>query len=84
METEAQREEGYTGKEMCETIVEAFKKFNPNYSHTPEELWNASPTGELWHVLALHDWAMVFLGRREKSLTETFFDFNQSTTKEES
>jgi len=25
METEAQREEGYTGKEMCETIVEAFK-----------------------------------------------------------
>ena len=74
METAAQRQEGYTGKEMCETIMEAFKKVDPNHPHTAEEIWNASPTGELFHVFALHDWAMVYLGRREKSLIDTFFD----------
>ncbi len=46
-----------SGKEMCETIVEAMKLDNPDTPVTPEGLWNASNTGELWHVFVLYDWA---------------------------
>ena len=46
-----------TGKEMCETIVEALKLDNPDTPITPEAIWNSSETGELFPVLLLYDWA---------------------------
>jgi len=46
-----------TGKEMCETIVKAIKLDNPDSPLTPEAIWNASESGELYHVFILYDWA---------------------------
>ncbi len=54
-----------TGKEMCETIVKAMKLDNPDTPVTPEGLWNASNTGELWHVFLLYDWAKERLANEE-------------------
>jgi hypothetical protein len=54
-----------TGKEMCETIVEAMKLDDPDTPVTPEALWNASSTGELWHVFVLYDWAKERLADEE-------------------
>ena len=68
IETEKDREVGYTGKEMCETIVEALKTTDMKNIPTPEQIWNRSPTGELADVIMMHDWAMVTLGRRDKSI----------------
>jgi len=50
-----------TGKEMCETIVEACKKLNPDYPHTAKEIWEASPTGELAHVFFAYQYALEVL-----------------------
>ena len=50
-----------TGKEMCETIVKACKKLNPDYSRTAEEIWEASPTGELAHVIIGYQYALKVL-----------------------
>ncbi|GAG13433.1 unnamed protein product [marine sediment metagenome] len=76
-ETEEDRAEGYTGKEMCETIVEAFKKIGVAPHVVAQEIWNYSPTGELFEVLMLHDWAMVTLGRREKSVYSELGENNE-------
>jgi len=61
-------QESYTGQEMCEIIVEAMKKIGIENPPTPEQIWNYSPTGELAEVFYLFDWAMITLGRREKSI----------------
>ena len=66
--------EAYTGKEMCETIVEAWEKVGIEKHPTAEELWNYSPTGELSEIFFLHDWAMVTLERREKSIYSQFIE----------
>ena len=50
-----------TGKEMCETIVEACRKLNPDYPHTAKEIWEASPTGELAHVFFAYEHALKIL-----------------------
>lgn len=39
-----------TGIEMCEYIVDTFKKSEIAFPFTPEEFWNLSPSGELTHV----------------------------------
>ena len=39
------------GREMCEYIVKVFPELGK-----PEDIWNASPTGELYPVCALY-WA---------------------------
>ncbi len=54
-----------TGKEMCETIVKAIKLDDPSTKITPKALWNASETGELWHVFILYDWAKERLANEE-------------------
>ena len=43
-----------TGKEMCAYIVEVFKKHDPTYNKSPEDIWNASPTGELYGMFDLY------------------------------
>jgi hypothetical protein len=53
-----------TGKEMCETIVKAMKLDNPKTKVTPRALWNASETGELWHIFFLYDWAKERLSEK--------------------
>lgn len=65
-------EEGVTGKEMCETVVEAFKKVGIIGHPTAEQIWKYSPTGELSEVFFMYDWAMITLGRREKSIYSEF------------
>lgn len=42
-----------TYKEMCEFISDTYKKATGNYI-SPEEIFNASPTGELFHVHELY------------------------------
>ena len=54
-----------TGKEMCETIVEAMKLDNPDTVVTPKALWESSRTGELFHIFILYDWAKERLGEHE-------------------
>ncbi len=53
-----------TGKEICELIVKALKKFD--YKHfsevTPDQIWNISPSGELFQVFELYWWAKSYLG----------------------
>ena len=50
---------GVTGKQMCETIVEVLKpKKDDGTPITPEEFWNASPTGGLFHVFEWYGIAM--------------------------
>lgn len=59
-----------TGKEMCETIVRAMRKsgaFEETNIPTPEALWQSSPSGELWHIFELYEWA-------KKVLAEEFPD----------
>ena len=41
-----------TGQQMCEYIIEVF----PDMGVKAEDIWNASPTGELSHVFELY-WA---------------------------
>jgi len=53
-----------TGKEMCETIVEALKLDNPDSPITPEAIWNSSETGELYPVFFLYDWAKEKLNEK--------------------
>ena len=52
-----------TGKEMCETVAEALRKKYPDKEDLPkpEDLWNASPTGDLIHVFSLYYWAKFYL-----------------------
>lgn len=38
------------GKQMCEVVVQAIKLDNPDANITPEQVWNMSPTGELYPV----------------------------------
>jgi len=65
---------GYTGKEMIETIIEAFEKTGvKNYPSTPEELWNELESTIFWFF----DWAMIDLGKWEKSM---FAEFQSSDT----
>ena len=49
---------------MCETIVKAMKLDNPKTRVTPKALWNASETGELWHIFFLYDWAKERLSEK--------------------
>jgi len=73
---------GYTGKEMCETIVRAFKTINPNFKHAPKEIWKMSLTGELAHVFELHDEALLILGEREESAYEEWMPGRTKSLKE--
>ena len=57
-----------TGKEMCETIVKAMRLDNPDTQITPESIWNASETGELYSMFILYDWAKERLGEYEETL----------------
>lgn len=51
-----------TGKEMCEKIVEADFLRNPDGSTpTAEEIWNYSPTGELFHIFEWYKTAKQIL-----------------------
>ena len=75
-------QKGYTGKEMCETIVRAFKTINPGFKYAPEELWEMSPTGELSHVFELHDEALLILGEREESAYEEWMPGRTKSLKE--
>lgn len=43
-----------TGQEMCEYIVKVF----PGLNLTAEEVWDASPSGELFPVYELY-WAAI-------------------------
>jgi hypothetical protein len=45
-----------TGKEMCEKIAEELK-LRTGKDVDPEKIWNASPTGDLFHVAELY-WAL--------------------------
>ena len=51
-----------TAKEMCETIVRAMKKRDPNVNVLPEDVFNLSPTGELWYLPAMYIEAKADLG----------------------
>lgn len=53
-----------TGREMCETIHRAMVKTDPGKAATVTALgiWNMSPTGELWPVFELYEWAQKVLG----------------------
>ncbi len=54
--------EGMTMEQMCETIVRAdFLRTDDGRKLTAREIYDASPTGELWHVFALYDYAQKIL-----------------------
>lgn len=49
-----------TMKQMCEAIVEAdFLRFKDGRKPTPEEVFNYSPSGELYQVFAWYDVAVA-------------------------
>lgn len=54
-----------TYKDMCKTVVKAAKILNPNSTLTPKQVWEISPTGEIWPVHALYESALVILSERE-------------------
>jgi hypothetical protein len=56
--------EQVTGKEMCELISEFFDAHGLN--KTWEEIWNYSPTGELFHVFEWYEAAKVWKERTKE------------------
>ncbi len=42
-----------TYKAMCEYICLVFKKHDPDFDKTWEDIWNISPTGELFPIYDL-------------------------------
>ncbi|MEK0325170.1 MAG: hypothetical protein QQN63_05645 [Nitrosopumilus sp.] len=50
-----------TGKEMCEAIVKAdIIRKEDGSPYVPEEIWNLSPSGELWPIFALYEATMTY------------------------
>ena len=47
-------QEPVSGRQMCELIAEYFKEVH-EIEVSPEDIWNMSPTGELWPVYTLYD-----------------------------
>jgi len=57
MEAYGEYQKMVSGKQMCELIVKALKLDYPELDLTPVEIWELSPTGELWPIVALYEWA---------------------------
>lgn len=49
---------------MCETIVRAIKKLHPDSDITPKQVWEMSPTGELWPIHVMYEKALIILGEK--------------------
>ena len=45
-----------TGRQMCEFIVDVWRE-HYGVEVEPHDIWNASPTGELFHVFVLYEHA---------------------------
>jgi hypothetical protein len=59
-----------TGKQMCETI--AWVRFaRTGEALDPSAIWNASPTGELWHVFGLFDEACIWIAEKYENVRLT-------------
>ena len=73
LESTRLKEEPVTGQQMCEAIVEAGLMLKADGTpRTPKEVWEYSPTGELYMVYAMYDVAKRILRNRKA----------QNTTKE--
>jgi hypothetical protein len=53
-----------TGKEMCE-LISKWLKDTGHPEHTPEEIWNYSPTGELSLVFELYGVAKKYYAEKD-------------------
>lgn len=49
--------QGITGREMCEYIA-VWMQETTGQVVTPEEIWNMSPTGEIWPIRELYEQAL--------------------------
>lgn len=56
-----------SGEQMCTLIAAWINATDVNRPQpiTPEEIWNASPTGELFHVYTLYDDALIWKYNQE-------------------
>jgi len=61
---------GYTGKEMINIILEAFEKVGIENHPSAEEIWNELDGT----IFFFFDWAMVELGKWEKSMFSPFIE----------
>ena len=56
------KREGVTMKQMCETIVSAdFLRYQNGDSPTAEQIYNYSPTGELYMVFTWYEQAQIII-----------------------
>ena len=60
-----------TGEEACKEICR-WLKATRGEERTPEEIWNASPTGELWHVFSLYKEALPWLKEHPEPIVDHF------------
>lgn len=57
-----------TMKEVCKTIVEAdFLRLPDGSAPSAEEIYNSSPTGELFHVFDWYEQAKLIINERSNS-----------------
>jgi len=55
-----------TGKEVCELIVKAdFLRKPDGTAPTADEIWESSPTGELYQVFQWFEQAKLIIGLRD-------------------
>ena len=60
-----------TGKQMCEAISKELKSKH-NFIIKPKDIWEISPTGEIWPVVALYN--NLFNRSEDEKVTEELLD----------
>lgn len=69
LRAQAKAPDSINGEGMCETI-EGVRRMLGEKAMAPLDIWNASPTGELFHVYVGYNEAMLYLSIVGKTVDE--------------